>query len=164
MTGEVWASQVHTQSVTRKQRTPGHNHIRDWIRFMGPMGTLNGWLNITCHVNIKKLWHVWCHFLFFLQFKVNCWSWSIKWLRLENNIGPVKNVNKYGVKPGVEEDQYHVEAGGQGDSQQLPGLRGPRTMVRTQCSGQEISFHIPGKCHVRASHETRKKKFIKKCP
>ncbi len=49
-----------------------------------------------------------------------------------NNTGPVKNVNTRRVVPGVEEDQDHVEAGGQGDSRQLPGLRGPRTMVRTR--------------------------------
>ena len=44
-------SQVHTHSGHKE--TEEHLDTKwDWIRFMGPMGPLNGWLNITCHVNI----------------------------------------------------------------------------------------------------------------
>ena len=61
--------------------------------------------------------------------------------------------------PGAEEDHDHHEDGGQGDSHQLPGLRGPPDNGQNRFLGQEISFGIPG-ISVRASHEARKSKVL----
>ena len=58
-------------------------------------------------------------------------------LKLENNIGPVENVNMWGGWPGEEEDQGD---GGQDDSHQLPGLMG-RPLLTRQQGLQDRKYH-----------------------
>ena len=78
---------------------------------------------------------------------------------LENKTGPVENVNMWRVMPGVEEDPDHVEDGGRGDSHQLPGLWGPRTMVRSDFWDRK--YHSTFQVSVMSEHLMKRERFDK---
>ena len=160
----VSQSGAHPESQGNRG-TPGHNHKMGLDQVYGSYGTFK-WLakyHMSCQYHCQET--ITCVMFYFCS--------SIDWRYIaillkhqiaetwkRNNTGPVKNVNikASGARGG----------GGSGSCRgwrpgwQPPITRspGPPDNGQNTVFGQEISFHIPGKCHVRA----KKKDLIKKCP